>query len=187
MFDSNWMYTSCGRNPLKGMLSGMLAGAAASWMMSQFPQMRPQPEPRAGTGQTGSERQPHELEPRRQSDQDEQASVKTAEFISRRVLHHDLTEREKQIAGPAVHYAYGTLLGGVYGALAELVPSIGAGFGMPFGAASWLAGDEVALPALGLGKKPTETELETHLDSLSAHFCYGVTTDLLRRVLRHVL
>ena len=46
---------------------------------------------------------------------------------------------------------------------------------------------QIAQPSLSHQIRQLETELETHLDSLSAHFCYGMTTDLLRRVLRHVL
>ena len=45
----------------------------------------------------------------------------------------------------------------------------------------------VAVPALGLAKPPTEHPPHTHADALAAHFAYGLTTDLLRRALRHVL
>jgi uncharacterized membrane protein YagU involved in acid resistance len=78
-------------------------------------------------------------------------------------------------------------MGGVYGALTELSPKVASGAGMPFGAALWLAADEVAVPALGLSKKPTESPAPIHAYALASHLVYGLTTDLVRRVVRRVL
>jgi len=113
--------------------------------------------------------------------------VKTAAAISRNLFEHELSESEKKVAGPAVHYAYGTLVGGLYGGLAELVPVVGAAFGMPYGIALWLLGDEVAVPALELGPPPTQVPPDKHADFLAAHLVYGITLDVTRRVMRHVL
>lgn len=178
-----------GADVLRGIFAGMLAGAAASWMMNQFQQM--QPAQSGGSGGGPSE----PTEPRRasgpetqgQSTEEESATVKTAQLISRRLFDHDLSPEEQQWAGPAVHYAYGTLMGGLYGGLAEVLPAVGAGMGIPYGTLLWIAGDEIAMPAMGIGKKPTEVALETHADAFATHLCYGITTDLLRRILRHVL
>ena len=79
------------------------------------------------------------------------------------------------------------MVGGLYGGIAEVLPGVAAGLGLPFGFALWLLGDEVAVPALGLAKPPLEYPPEVHADALAAHFMYGVTTDLLRRVFRHVI
>jgi hypothetical protein len=171
------------------MAAGLLAGAAASWVMNQFQQVRainpPQrPENRGGAA-GGAEAQSHAQEGEEGEDKglhqsdnlDENATVKTAERISQQVLHRNLTESEKQIAAPAVHYA----------GMAELLPITSAGLGLPFGFALWVLGDEIAVPALGLGKQPTEYSPEVHADALAAHFMYGATTDVLRRVLRHVV
>lgn len=169
---------------LRGMAAGMLAGCAASWAMNQFRQLRPQNSPPGGERE-----QPEERQSVRQAlhEEEEDATVKTAQRISQRVFHHDLSDNEKQIAGPVVHYGYGSLVGAMYGGLAELLPAVSAGAGLPFGFALWLLGDEVAVPALGLAKPPTEYPPSTHADALAAHFAYGFTTDLLRRVLRHVV
>ena len=168
---------------LRGMAAGLLAGLAASWVMNEFQQMRPKSQ-----GGSEPQDQPQERKEREAgSGADEDATVKTAELVAQRVLHRQLSEREKRIAGPVVHYAYGSLVGALYGGLAELLPVVSAGAGLPFGAALWLLGDEVAVPALGLAKPPTEYPVESHADALAAHFMYGATTDLLRRVLRHVL
>ena len=66
------------------------------------------------------------------------ATVETAKVISRNVFGHELQEREKKPAGAAVHYAFGTATGGLYGALAEVIPEVTTATGVPFGAAFWL-------------------------------------------------
>jgi putative membrane protein len=172
-------------HPIRGMAAGVLAGLAASWVMNQFQQMRPESRrDQQGNGKSQRDPQEHKVE---QSSDNEPATVKTAELVSQRVFEHDLSPQEKQVAGPAVHYAYGAVVGGLYGGLAELLPGVGAGLGLPFGFALWLLGDEVAVPALGLAKPPLEYPPEVHADALAAHFMYGATTDLLRRVVKHVI
>jgi uncharacterized membrane protein YagU involved in acid resistance len=91
------------------------------------------------------------------------------------------------VAGPAVHYAYGTLVGGLYGAVAEVWPLAGAGFGAMYGMTLWLLGDEAAVPAFRLGPLPTDIPARKHADYLATHIVYGVTLDLVRRVARHVI
>jgi putative membrane protein len=171
---------------LRGMAAGLLAGLAASWVMNEFRELRPQSS--AGGGQEEESDEGNSQRPERQDENaDEDATVKTAQAISQRILHRRLTQAEKRLAGPAVHYAYGAVIGALYGGLAELLPIVSAGMGLPFGAALWLMGDEVAVPALGLAKPPTEYPPRVHADALATHFMYGLTTDVLRRVLRHVL
>jgi len=181
-------------HPIRGLAAGLLAGCAASWVMNQFQQMRPlQQPPASGDGKSPAPRQADPQEHKEhqglhQSDEaDENATVKTARRISRQVFQHELTSTEKNLAGPAVHYAYGSLVGALYGGLAEILPGVSVGAGLPFGFALWLLGDEIAVPALDLGKHPKEYPAEVHADALAAHFMYGATTDLMRRVLRHVL
>jgi uncharacterized membrane protein YagU involved in acid resistance len=111
----------------------------------------------------------------------------TAERISQNVFGHELTEHEKQIAGPAVHYGYGTLMGGVYGALAEVVPAVTTGAGCLYGAALWAGGDEVALPLLRLAPPPTRVPASQQLEFLAAHFVYGLTVEGVRRLTRQVM
>jgi hypothetical protein len=175
---------------IRGMAAGLLAGCAASWAMNQFQQLRPQttPQPTGGGGnEAKSQSEDNQKGLHQSNDADENATVKTAQRLSRKLFEHDLSEPEKKLAGPAVHYAYGSVVGALYGGLSELLPITAAGLGLPFGFALWLLGDEIAVPALGLGKHPKEYAPEVHADALAAHFMYGATTDLLRRVLRHVV
>ncbi len=151
----------------KGLLAGAVGGLAASWIMTQFQSLlsravEGQPNPHQGEG--------------------EDATEKTADRVSTKVLSHPLTKEEKKTAGPLVHYAYGTGIGALYGGLAQKYKATNSGFGSAYGAAAWALGDEVAVPALGLSKKPTETPVSKQLQFLAAHLVYGLTLEGVRRL-----
>jgi hypothetical protein len=119
-------------------------------------------------------------------DQDD-ATVKAARAISEGILGHELKESEKRMAGAAVHYAFGTATGGLYGAMAEFAPELTRGAGLPFGAAFWLIADETAVPLLKLSKGPSEYPLSTHAYAFASHLVYGLTTEAVRSVLRRAI
>ena len=54
---------------------------------------------------------------------EEPATAKAAEAISEGVFEHHLTKEEKKTAAPAVHYAFGSLNGALYGGIAEVYPA----------------------------------------------------------------
>jgi hypothetical protein len=178
------------QNILKGVVAGVAGGLLASWAMNQFQA--------AWTRAAGGNDKPHgaqSMQPSEGSSGDQSqdakeqddATVKTAKVISRNVFGHELQESEKRSAGAAVHYAFGTATGGLYGALAEISPQVTSAVGLPFGAAFWLLADEISVPALGLSKGPSEYPVSTHAYALASHLVYGVTTELSRRALRQVL
>jgi uncharacterized membrane protein YagU involved in acid resistance len=156
----------------KDLIAGAVGGLAGSWVMTQFQSLFA----RAVQGKTD----PHQGE-------GEDATVKTAEKISSAVLRHPLSDDEKKKAGPIVHYTYGTAIGALYGGLAHRNERAEAGFGSACGAVAWALGDEVAVPALGLGKKPAETPLSQHVQTLAAHVVYGMTLEGVRRLTAKVL
>lgn len=172
----------------KGLAAGAAAGLAATWVMTRFQEMsekleagssrdeshHPHHSAKRGTEESGEEAQP----------KGEDATVKAADRLSRKVLHHPLTKPEKKKAGPAVHYGFGTLTGAAYGALAELAPAVTRGAGAPFGAAVWLGADEIAVPTFKLSGPPWESPPSVHVRALAAHLVYGVTTEGVRRLLR---
>jgi hypothetical protein len=173
----------------KGVVAGLAAGLVASWTMNQFQA--------AWTKLTENAEKPHgaqSLQPSEGSQGDGQdakeqddATVEVARTISENVLGHELQESEKKPAGAAVHYAFGTVSGGLYGALAEVAPQVTTVGGLPFGAAFWLVADEVSVPLLGFSKGPMEYPLSTHAYSLASHLVYGATAELSRRAVRHLL
>lgn len=161
---------------VKGAFAGLVAGLVASVVMNEYQKLVSELSEKED--QKKSDAQKKEPEP---------ATVKAAEMISEGAFDHHLTEKEKKIAGPAMHYAMGATSGVIYGVASELAPITSVAAGLPFGAAVWLIADDVAIPALGLSKSPTEYPLSTHAYALSSHLVYGLTTDLVRRLLRKLL
>ena len=177
-------------NILKGIVAGLVGGLVASWTMNQFQA--------AWTRLAENSEKPHgaqSMQPSQGSKGDQQqdmqeqddATVETAKVISEGVFGHELQESEKKAAGAAVHYTFGTLSGGLYGALAELVPQVTTATGVPFGAAFWLLADEISVPLLGLSKGATEYPVSTHAYALASHLVYGATAELSRRAVRQIL
>jgi putative membrane protein len=117
---------------------------------------------------------------------DEPTTVKAAERVAETLLHTELPEELKPVAGEAVHYGMGALSGAIYGAVAEVLPIVRAGNGLFFGAVLWLVADETAVSAVGLAKRPSAYPPSTHAYALSSHLVYGFVTETVRRVLRLV-
>jgi hypothetical protein len=176
----------------KGAVAGMVGGFVASLVMNRFQQLWQRAEEGEERGH-GAQSMQHgspeggtadELRESGSECADDDATERVASLVAEKVFDRRLGEGEKDAAGTAVHYAYGTGTGAIYGAAVELAPSLTAGGGTPFGAAVWLAADEGLVPLLGLSKSPTEYPLATHLYSLASHLVYGLTTELVRRAVR---
>jgi len=179
----------------KGVVAGLAAGLVASWTMNQFQAAWTRivagfEKPHGAQSMQPSEGpNPNEFPQQMNQPPEEQddATVKTAKIISEGVFGHELTKDEKKPAGAAVHYAFGTATGALYGAMAEMAPQVTVGAGIPFGAVFWAVADETAVPLLGLAKGPTEYPLSTHAYALASHLVYGLTAELSRRAVRNVL
>ncbi len=173
----------------KGLIAGAIGGLVASWVMDRFQEVWIEIAQKMESSENGSSEQDKQNEEQESQNGEEQepTTVVTAEAISELVFNHELTEREKEYAGPAVHYAVGISSGAVYGAAAELVPEFTAGAGIPFGTAVWFFVDEMAVPALGLSKPVVEYPASTHLYALVSHFVFGLTTEIVRRPVRRAL
>ncbi len=168
------------RNIGVGLLSGIIGGLVGTFVMSEVRTMLQPPQ-----RPTFWSKREREQRARAAGSQD--ATKKAADKLAQAVLRRKLSKQEKEVAGPLVHYTYGSLSGGFYGLATALEPQLGAGAGLPFGAAVWLLGDELATPALGLTPSSKHYPLSTHLYSLATHLVYGVTTDAMRRLLRGLL
>lgn len=162
----------------KGLAAGLIGGLAATWVMTRL---------QNAISQMSESKENGNEEKKKQENGGENATVKAAEAISGTVFDHELKKSEKEFAGNAVHYAFGTSMGALYGAAAEIAPVTSKGYGLPFGTALFLAADEVAVPALGLSESPTEYPVSTHVYGLTSHLIYGVTADLVRRAVLRVL
>jgi hypothetical protein len=178
---------------LKGLAAGVIGGLVASVVMNQFQALLgklSEGEERSHGAQSLQQGSPghgvgRELEGRGDDAEQDDATMRVADAVSRGVFDHELTQGEKQAAGTAVHYAFGVTTGALYGVLAEALPNVvTAGAGAPFGAAVWLGADEGLVPLLGLSKSPAEYPPSTHAYALASHLVYGLTTEAVRRAVR---
>jgi hypothetical protein len=178
-------------NVWKGAAAGLVAGLAATYVMTQFQELSGKLEKKLK--KADHSRHPQHSAKRGKGEstegegKGEDATVKAASAIARGLFHHQLTQKEKKVAGPAVHYSFGALTGAVYGALAEAVPEVTLGAGAPFGTVVWLGADEITVPAVGLSGPPWESPPSVHARALGAHLVYGMATEGVRRLVRRVL
>src|SRR5215211_9513622 len=163
-----------GADVWKGLAAGLIGGLVASWTMNQFQAVWSKVTEVFEKSYGAQSMKPSEGEESSQASEEnkeeqDDATVKAARAVSEGIFGHELKESEKEAAGAAVHYAFGTAVGGLYGAAAELSPEVTKGAGLPFGAAFWLVADETALPLLGLSKGPTEYPVGSHVYALASH------------------
>ncbi len=166
--------------PWRGVVAGLVGGLAGAWVMNQV-------GPALERIFAGDARDGDGHEPGGEEETQPDPKVRVAETAAAGVLGHSLTRRQRELAGPVVHYGFGGTLGAVYGGLGELFPALARGAGLPYGAAVWLGADEAALPALGLTEPPTTYPLSSHAHALPSHLVYGAATDLVRRLVRRAL
>ena len=151
-------------DPLRGLAAGIAAGLVASLAMDLFQKAwaTTLPLPKSG---------------------DDPATVKAAQKVSRAATGKFFAKADKEAAGDAVHYLFGAVLGGAYGLLAEYRPGVTTGFGTLFGLGS-AAFDELAVPAAGLSRPPTDFPASTHAYGLASHLVFGGVTEATRRLVR---
>ena len=160
----------------KGAAAGAVGGLVASWVMNEFSSVL--------TKITEASTNGNKRKSQGNGQQQEDPTIVTAEKITETFAGIRLSKDQKKIGGTVVHYAFGATMGAVYGAATEIRPEVHSLAGLPYGMALFLVADEVAVPLLGLAKKPTEYPLSSHLSGLGQHLVYGVTTELVRRTLR---
>jgi len=161
----------------KGAVAGAIGGLAGSGAM-KLGQWALSPGKH-----NGLENSPQEL--REKTDEDPTAQVATV--LTEKVARIEPGPRAIKVGGALVHYAFGSGLGAVYGAVSELVPAARYAAGAPFGAAVWAAADLAAVPALGLSKPPNRIPVKQHVQMLGMHIAYGLATDTVRRYMRRAL
>lgn len=160
-------------------LIGLAGGLAATFAMTQA-------QGAVQKAMNGGQPQRPESQEEEQREINEQSTVKLADKVSRSVTDQGIPEEQKQTAGNTVHYTFGTLMGGVYGALASTLKDAPLGTGILFGIGLWLATDEFLLPQLGLSKPPRERDLKEHAYEASAHALYGLCLDATNQLRKRI-
>jgi uncharacterized membrane protein YagU involved in acid resistance len=163
--------------PGKGAAAGLVGGLVGTVVMTEFQEAWSKASKALKRDGQQSQQQPS-------AEQSEDATMRAAGKIA--VLGgRQLSHAEKAKFAPLVHYSFGTLSGAAYG-LAMEKAGVKGGFipGLIFGAALFALADEIAVPALKLSGKASETPLSGHISAFAAHLVYGVSTELARRGLR---
>ncbi len=170
----------------RGTIAGFIAGAVAAYVMTKYEEIENRPMS-VRRNEAAARAAGPEVAVTTSPPPDADPKVKAAQHVSRKLFEHELSDGEKKVAAPVVHYGYGATVGALYGGLSELVPTVGIGLGIPYAALLWLGGDEIAVPALGFSKPPSQVPAESHVSALATHFVYGLTLDVTRRILRRIL
>lgn len=167
----------------KGVLAGAIGGLAASWAMTQFQALWSRA---AGNAESASAGGRHDAREWQERSEDQNATELVAQAVARAALGRPLSREELAVAAPAVHYGFGTTMGALYGGLAEL-RQVGVGDGAAWGTAIWIAGDEIAVPLLGLSRAPQSYSPDAHAQALASHVVFGVAAEIVRRRVRAML
>lgn len=168
----------------KGIVAGLAGGLAGAWVMNQF--QKGSSKASEVISSRLSDGQKQSMTQKRAAD-GAAATTIAADRIMRPILGRRLRRDEKKIAGPIMHYAFASALGSAYGATAEYLPAVRMVCGIPYGAAVFAGADELAVPALKLSRGPSEYPISKHLNALSSHVVFGLTSELVRRGIRRVL
>jgi putative membrane protein len=104
-----------------------------------------------------------------------------------RMSDRPLSEKEEEVSVRAIHWGFGALVGGVYGAVAEYQPSVTGRLGANFGLTLCGITHASALPLMGLTERPENQPVREHASDLVTHAVYGVTTEIVRRMARRVI
>jgi hypothetical protein len=168
----------------KGAVAGIIGGLVGTYAMSEFQgwwsrAIRGE-QPQSSAGE-------HDARDWQELEEGVNANELAAQTVARATVGRPLDRQELSVAAPAVHYTFGAMVGGFYGALAETAPHVRALSGAAYGATVWAAADEIAMPVLGLSERTDEQPFERHFHSFAAHIVFGVTTELVRRGVRAAL
>lgn len=169
------------KHALRGVLAGAAGGLVAAWVMNEFS---------AGPGKTLSQaiETPQEQDIISSQSDGEDATMKAADaIVSTATGGRHLTQEERAKGGPVVHYTFGALMGGLYGGLAEYSSLVSSGLGTTFGSVLFAGADLFAVPALRLAPSPADQPDAALASPYAAHLVYGLTTDLVRRLIRSIL
>jgi putative membrane protein len=98
-----------------------------------------------------------------------------------------LSSSAKTKLGEGLRWGFGAAVGATYGAVAEFYPEATSRHGASFGLALEAMSHEGALPALGLAAEPVDQTMREHGSEITSYVVYGVTAELVRRLVRRWL
>ncbi|MGI9168708.1 MAG: DUF1440 domain-containing protein [Caulobacteraceae bacterium] len=118
---------------------------------------------------------------------DEPSTVKLADRVCLALSGRPIPHSVRPLAGEAVHFGLGAVLGAAYAGAAHFRPAVTAGAGTAYSSTVWLGLDEGLLPALGLGAKWADVPASRHFYGLISHLFFGLSLDGANRLGRRAL
>ena len=116
-----------------------------------------------------------------------QGQIAPPAVLLNRMSAAPLSEETEEASVRAIHWGFGALAGGVYGALAEYQPVVTSKLGATFGLTLCGITHAATLPMMGLTESPENQPAREHASELVTHAIYGITTELVRRLARKAL
>lgn len=113
---------------------------------------------------------------------DREADINASQKLWRFLFQQDLKEAEALMLARVMHYGYSAAASAGYTVLANRKRRVRTGFGMAYGAALWLVGDEMGITLMGLSDPRSKTKA-SHLVALAAHLVFGTVTEMSRKIL----
>lgn len=102
-------------------------------------------------------------------------------------VHHDLMPASNAMALDEIHWGFGAAVGAAYGALAEFYPVATSKEGASFGMALEALTEEGALTSLGVAAPPQDHSMREHASEITSSVVFGMTTEMVRNVVRKLL
>jgi putative membrane protein len=158
------------------LMAGLAGGLAGCFAMEHFQRLLGRLSPDLGGAPGGGGQQYRQP-------QSEPSTYVAADRITRAATGHPLREEDKPLGGSIVHYAFGGVVGALYGLVTARRPQAAIGMGMPFAIAVWAIADEIGMPAAGLARRPSAYPPGDHLSSLTAHLVFGATMEGVCRLM----
>jgi hypothetical protein len=185
-------------NYWQGFVVGILGGAAGLTSMALYWRyVAPRLEEAVGHHAAGEEESEPESPPGPLDDVSIPGQLYEGEESSTaalgRLIYTGMTGRPpraketRNMLSELVHWGYGMLQGGLYGACRAAARGLDLEGGVVYAGLLWLIGDELAVPLLGLQGGPTSASPVDHLNRLGAHVSYGLATAAVTQTLKHVL
>ncbi len=114
----SWKKRRHSRNVLKGLAAGAVAGLAASWAMHQYQKAWSAASGALANSTNGKSDKASE----HSGEQD--PTITIADKISRTVRGRSLRKHEQKKAGTLIHYAFGSVVSGLYGPRSKWLRSL---------------------------------------------------------------
>ncbi len=109
------------------------------------------------------------------------------DVLTDKVTGNALSGPARTAASETIHWGFGALVGAAYGGLAEFYPAATSKEGASFGLTLMALTHDGALPAMGLSAEPEHQTAREHTSEMITHVIFGVTTEIVRGLIRRIL